>query len=856
MDAARFQKVKDIFAEAAELSVESHASFVREKCGADEPLFTEVNSLLAAHDEAENIIEKNAFSFDSFTNSNGVSYDGKQFGNYKTLREIGRGGMGAVFLAERNDGEFNQKVALKIVRQTILDGETERHFRREREILASLNHPNIAHLHDGGVSERGEAFLAMEYVEGENLLEYAETNKLSVEEKLKLFLKICAAVAYAHRNLTIHRDLKPSNILVNKDGEPKLLDFGLAKMSEPSAVADGLSSPSKLSDNQLQPSATADGFDLTRTIFRAFTPAYASPEQILGRKITTASDVYSLGVVFYELLSGEKPFHFEGKSLEEIIKTITNIEPPPPSATSNFKFQISNSKNQRPKTKNLIPKLNSDIDKIALKALQKEPERRYKTVEGLANDIKRHLNGLPILARPSTFSYRASKFFKRNKIAVSAAALVLLSLVIGGVISFVQFRRAQTESAKNEEVRAFLQKMLLTANPENSKGFSSSVNEMLEQAANRLETEDFSRQPEVRAELEGLIGEIYSNQGQYEKGEKYLRKAIKEQIEIYGEDSKAVILNKIRLANLNTAKANYDEAGTFYEQNLPALREQNRRGELDVSVFLRALNNYALISRARGDSKQAESLFRENFELVSMNKKVEANKSYLRTMIALTQFDQGKFDEAETEMTNLLSELNQKSGEEKDFAVANALTLLGSIQMEKGNLNAAAENLQAAEKIYRKYYSPNFIQIFDNLRLQAQVSYSTGNYLQAEDQINQVLENYRQNANPKYISYATALTLQGLILNKLGRGAEAEVILREAVRLRTKNLPARHFLTALTKGVLGEILTANKKYEEAETLLIESKDQLKNLQAAENQRTLTAENRLNELYKVWNKPNR
>jgi len=819
MDAEHFQKVKDIFAKAADFPADKRTAILREKCGADEELFAEVNSLLAAHDDAENLIEKNAFDYNSVTKTKSNNYDGRIFGHYKIIREIGHGGMGAVFLAERNDGEFDQQVALKIVRQTIVSAELERHFRRERQILASLNHPNIAKLLDGGVSENGEPFLAMEYVEGKTLLEFAVD--LSIEEKLKLFLKICNAVAYAHQNLVVHHDIKPSNIIVTKDGEPKLLDFGLAKIQDESFTNDS-----------------------TQTVFRALTPAYASPEQLRGKSVTTVSDVYSLGVVFYELLSGDKPFHFEGKSLEEILQTITHDEAIPPSAVTNPKSQIPNSK------------LNSDLDNIALKALQKETESRYRSVEEFANDIERHLKGLPILARPATFSYRAAKFIRRNKILVSAAIFVLLSFIFGGAISFIQFREAQNERAKSDEVRTFLQKMLLTANPEGSKGFSASMNEMLEQAANRLETEDFSKQPEVKAELHTLLGNIYLVQGQYEKSEKYLNLAIKEQVELYGEDNHEVILNKFRIANLNVARANYDEAESFYKQYLPILREQYQRGELEIITFLRVLNDYALTRRARGDSHQSELLFRENLELSMKTDANRTSQNYLRTMIALTVFDQGKFEEAESETQNLLAELKRASADELDTGIANALTLLGSIQTEKGDLKAAAANLLEGEKLYRKYYSPNFIQIFDNLRLQAQVSYLTGNYRQAEIQIAQVLENYRHNSNPKYISYATALTLQGLISNKLGRTNEAENILREAVRLREQNLPPKHFLTALTKNALGEVLTANRKFDEAEKYLIESRDELKELQAAENGRITTAEIRLAELYRVWNKSDR
>jgi len=329
MNAEYFQKLKAVFAEVSELPVENRASFLEQNYGSDADLIAEINSLLAAHDEPENIIEKNALGYNGKLNFDAESlfeknYAGRQFGQYKILREIGRGGMGAVFLAERADGEFERKVALKIVRQTIFDSETEKLFRRERDILASLNHPNIAQLHDGGVSESGETFLVMEFVEGETLLEYAVNQNLSVEEKLQLFLKICSAVSYAHRNLTIHRDLKPANILVTREGEPKLLDFGLAKILDENIV----------DQNQ------------TVTIYRAFTPAYASPEQIFGGKATTASDIYSLGVVLYELLSGDKPFHFESKSLDEIIQTLKNSDPKPPSSVQNSKSENESRKSK------------------------------------------------------------------------------------------------------------------------------------------------------------------------------------------------------------------------------------------------------------------------------------------------------------------------------------------------------------------------------------------------------------------------------------------------------------------------------------------------------------------------------
>lgn len=490
MDAQRFQKVKDLFGEASDVAVDARESFLRERCGEDSELFDEVSSLLAALDEPQNVIEGNGIDLRRAVvgteSADGVkSFSGRRFGNYEIVREIGRGGMGAVFLAERADGEFSQQVALKIVRRSIVGAETERRFRQEREILAALNHPNIARLYDGGVSDEGEAFLAMEFVAGETLLEYSAKRAAGLRDRLKLFVKICAAVAYAHRNLTIHRDLKPSNIIVNEDGEPKLLDFGLAKM----LVAD------------------ADS-DQTATLFRAFTPAYASPEQILGRPVTTASDIYSLGVVFYELMSGAKPFEFDGKSLEEVIGTITDSAPKPPSqAIKPADFQGG--------------MLDSDIDVIALKALETEPELRYQTVEAMANDIELYLSGLPILARPPSISYRASKFVRRNLVSVAAASVVFVSIVAGVAIALWQANETRKERDRAEQrfndVRVLSNSLLFEIGPkiENLNGSTEARELLVKRALEYLDSLSRESQNDlaIRSELAAAYEKIGDLQG-------------------------------------------------------------------------------------------------------------------------------------------------------------------------------------------------------------------------------------------------------------------------------------------------------------------------------------------------------
>ena len=370
MTPEQWQSVKEIFASALELPRAERAAFLASTCGRDEDLERELASLLAAHEDTDNVLEKHALDLPARLQEKALG--GRSFGAYRIRRELGRGGMGAVFLAEREDEAYQRQVAIKIIRQTIPDAALEQRFQQEREILALLDHPHIAILHDAGVSEHGEPFFVMEYIEGQPVIDFARA--LPLPEKLNLFLKICSAVAYAHRNLVIHRDIKPSNILVTKDGQPKLLDFGLAKLLDQTAA------------------------DETQTALRAFTPSYASPEQVRGEKITTASDVYSLGIVLYELLTNERPFQTDARTYDEILRQISEHEPAKPSeviSAGNPDSQ-SASRNQR--------LLKGDLDNIILMALRKEPERRYSTVEQFAQDLERYLQDLPGHGPPEHFS--------------------------------------------------------------------------------------------------------------------------------------------------------------------------------------------------------------------------------------------------------------------------------------------------------------------------------------------------------------------------------------------------------------------------------------------------------------------
>lgn len=411
-DPERWSRVKAILDDALELRPDERAAFLDQACAGDESLRGEVESLARAAEEDWGFFDADAAArrIPMFDDAVPPSRVGERIGAYEVLAELGRGGMGVVLLARRADDEFQKKVAIKLVRPGLASDVALQRFRSERQISAILDHPNIARLLDGGTTERGEPYFVMEYVEGETLLEYCRHRSLSLEERLRLFREICAAVQYAHQSLVVHRDIKPGNILVTAEGAPKLLDFGIAKL--------------------LQAETGAEAPEQTATLLRVLTPEYASPEQVRGRPVTTASDVYSLGIVLYELLTGEKPYRVETTDPEELVRVVCERDP------------------ERPSTR--AAGLSGDIDAIVMKAIRKEPELRYASAEALSSDVERYLEGRPVLARKGSASYRAGKFIRRNRIAVAAAALVAMALAGGVFTTLRESRRAREAEARAE----------------------------------------------------------------------------------------------------------------------------------------------------------------------------------------------------------------------------------------------------------------------------------------------------------------------------------------------------------------------------------------------------------------------
>ncbi len=825
----RWARVKELFEAAADLTPNERAALLNNECDGDDALRREVESLLDSDARTDDFIEQPVLDIprDLFPEAPEESLAGRQLGAYQIIREIGRGGLGAVYLAARADDEYRKEVAIKLVRRGLDTEDILRRFRNERQILAQLDHPNIARLIDGGTTDDGLPYFVMEYVNGQPITAYCETHSRNPTERLDLFRKVCAAVTFAHQNLVIHRDLKPSNILVAADGEPKLLDFGIAKLLGPEEEA-------------LAPTMVGQ---------RAMTPEYASPEQIKGERITTVSDVYSLGVLLYELLTGRRPYRLKTRTPVEISRAITTQEPERPSTAAAKVGGSSKSETRNPKS------LKGDLDNIVLMAMRKEPARRYVSVGQFSEDIRRHLVGLPVIAHKDTVSYRAGKFVTRHRIGVAAAALILLSLLGGIIATLIQVRTARRERAKAESISAFLGRTLNASNPDRNPSGQPTVKDNLDDASKRLTTEELADQPDVKAELQRVIGESYLSLGQYDLAEQNLTAAFQTQTRLFGEDGVATLKTGVVLASLwSGAKANYAKANTFYLANLPRLRAEQKKGTISADYLSAALNGFALVRRAQGDSKEAETLLREELALLPYVSAEQKNgMGVARAILALTLADQGKFDEAIGIVRGTIAALREKKTDATTELAAN-LTGLGSFLLENEQTGESLDSLREAEAIYRKLYSHANLQLGDNLRLQAQALFSEGKHPDADARINETLTIYRAATSPQFINFATALMVQGLICSRTGKIGDAEKLLREAVRIRAENMPETHFLRATANGALGEFLTTQSRFPEAEPFLVASYESLMKSQAVNSPRTRRARQRLANLYDAWKKP--
>ena len=551
-----------------------------------------------------------------------------------------------------------------------------------------------------------------------------------------------------------------------------MLDFGIAKL---------LDSETSIPEQ-------------TMTLQGVMTPEYASPEQARGESMTTASDVYSLGVVLYELLTGRRPYRTKSRRPEEVVRAITEQEPARPSSMLG-RGQKSEVRNQR--------LLRGDLDNIILMAMRKEPARRYSSVNQFSEDIRRHLEGLPVDARKDTFTYRATKFVRRNRLGVAAAGIVLLSLLAGIIATAWQARAARKEKARAETVSAFLEAMLRHSNPlltaQGKKGGQTTMLEALDEAARRIESPEFADQPEVKAELEKIIGQAYAGHGRQDLWEKHLQEYITIQTRLHGEHDPQAIEATANWALLLFHK-DLAASEKVYRRVLPLMREEYRKGNIKAMSLADALNNFGYLRRTQGDSKEAEAAFRET---LALSPKIPPQDQYVvrltRSTLASTLADQGKFDQALETAREAVTE-QRRAGQTNTPDFGFALTILGGFLTDKGAFVEADATLGEADALFRRLQIPSFFWLGDNLRNQGISFYRQAKYAEAQSRLLEAKKIYLDKFGPTYDNYPTVLIFEGLILDKTGRSQEGEALLHEAVKLRTELLPKEHFWIGVANG--------------------------------------------------------
>lgn len=799
MDSTRWNKVQALFEAALERQPAERDKFLRNACAGDSNLYEEVQALLEADAKPHSLLD--GFAGDAINLPEALALEGKLIGAYRIVQQIGVGGMGNVYLAERADGQFEQKVALKLIKLGLNSEDILKRFESERQILARLQHPNIAQLFDGGLAADGRPFFTMEFVEGKPIDQYCDRHQLTVDERLELFQIVCATVQYAHRNLVVHRDLKPSNILVTDDDTVKLLDFGIAKLL---GAGD---------DTSLL--AT-----LTQTGQRVMTPEYASPEQIRGEPITTASDVYSLGVILYELLSGHRPYQLANRSPAEVEKLISAADPKKPSTAMNVSDKVETATTaaislaRRTQPEKLRRKLSGDLDNICLMALRKEPERRYHSVEQLLQDVTRHLQGLPVAARPSTVGYRAQKFVQRHKIGVAmTAALVFL---ISGLTGFYTWRlanerdRAQLETKKAAQVSAFLVDLFKVSDPSEARGRTITARELLDRGAQRLATE-LANQPEVQAQMLEVTGTVYQSLAQLDSASALLEKSLAIRRRLPGNMQADVTRTLWVLGKVKIEQGDYHAADSL--QRLALKMRRNLFGNQHEEVA-QSLSSLGKLMYQKGKYAEAETL---DLEALTIRRALFGE---LHPGVALNlddlgwlMYERGKYEAADSLHRQALA-IRQKLFGAENLEVAESLNNLGGALYAKGDYENAEPLIREALAIRRKLLGDDHPQTTFNLTNLAVLLEAKHAYDEAENLYRDILAKHQRKLGEAHPVIADDLTDIGRVLTAKENYEQAEPFFRQAVALHRKLRGPEHWLVAYTLNSLGGLL-----YEKGQALV-------------------------------------
>lgn len=729
-------------------------------------------------------------------------------GPYRLERELGRGGMGVVWLATRADGSLKRDVALKFP-LVYLDNRTlTNRFARERDILARLEDARIARLYDAGVTAQGQPYLALQYVEGEPVTEYCDRQGLDIRARLKLFLEVLRAVQYAHANLVVHRDLKPSNILVTKAGQVRLLDFGIAKLLEEGEAVET---------------------EITRFAGRALTPDYASPEQISGQAITTGADVYSLGILLYELLTGSRPYRVtRGTSAGDMAASVLGVDPTRPSQAA-----INESKAGARggfTVKGLAAALRGDLDTIILKAIRKEPQARYSTADAFAQDIERYLSGQPVLARPESRWYRARKFVLRNRFAVSAAVTVALALAAGAGIALWQAhraveekRRADTEAATARAISDFLQRDLLSqagsatqAGPGRPPDPDIKVRTALDRAAANL-TGRFGTQPAVEAAIRQTIGDTYMELGLYAESEKQMERALALRRRVLGGEHKDTLNSELELSELYEDEGKYDAAEALLKNLLDVDRRLGRETAPEAIAALHTLAGIA--SDSRGDYARAESLNRRALE---SERRVlgETDAVTLATMnnLAAVLAREGKYPQAEELYRKLIEIKHRVLGAEHPSTLT-SLNGLGVLYRNEGKYGEAEPLLESVLAARRHAMGERHRDTLASMNGLGLLYLMEGKYAAAEPLLTRALETATQVLTDDNPDTQSCLNNLAELYRREGKLAKSAAAYERLLKARQRTYGQDNPFTANTLGSLGEVKLQQGHFAEANALL-------------------------------------
>ena len=792
MDADYWRQVERVLDLALDTDPSRWPALVAEQCEGNDSVRREVENLLGRYTTARSYLNSRpaaiaaALLAEARDDTNGVSYVGRRFGAYSVVRELGRGGMSRVFLAERADGQFERQVALKVLRPGLDSDIDLNRFKAERQILASLNHPNIARLLDGGVTPDGVPFLLMELVDGEPVDRYCDARGFGRRQRLQLFLEMAAAVQSAHRSLVVHRDLKPSNILVTRDGVVKLLDFGLAKLLEPEEA-----------------SATDHG---TTSTYHWMTPEYAAPEQILGRPITTSTDVYQLGVVLFRLLVGRTPFGDSKSSIHELQTAIVEADPPP-----------------------LVGELRGDLEAILQKALAKEPSARYASVQEFADDVARYLSRRPVMARRQTAAYRLRRFARRHRSSVLAgtALLALLGVYVGTVLADrARISRALVEARagtrKAEQVTDFMLGLFEAAEGGQSLHDTVTAQLLLSRAVDRAN--ELNGSPELKAQMLDVIGRIHTQLGDVEKAQPLLAEALKLRRSLHGEMHPDVATSYEALANVSAATRNKEETVRLRRRVLEIRRAT---AGPDDPKTLDALFDLGRSLHSAGDRAAAEPLFAEWLDAIAGQPR---QISELRASQLVNAGDllasRGQFDRADSVQWEAVAIRRVLYGNRHSL-VAAAITQIAQNAEARRDYRLSDSLYRLSEGILRDVYPQGHPSLAIALKLHANGLQRSDHFADAEPLLREARSLTERFDGPNSTMMANLDIDLGFTLSMIGKYTDAEALDRDAIRIYRSMFDEKNAMVVMARDHLADALRGQGRFSEAEPMLLAGYERFK-----------------------------